>query len=81
MGRIKRIRTIVSGARKALAEGHVGWKIFRMTKADIEVSLVVIPDTPEAKMLFDRVRVEKMVWNEKVATRFIKMVVSGITKA
>ena len=53
LGRIKRVRTVVSGAKKTLAEGHSSRKISRITKADIEVSLVAVPDSPEAKILLD----------------------------
>ena len=51
-----------------------------MTKAVVKVSLVVVPDSPKAKILLDRVRMKKMVWNEKVAARFFGMFVSGVTK-
>ena len=74
LGRIKRVRTVVCGAKETLAEGHVGWK------ADVEVSLVVIPDSPKAKILLDQVRVEKMVWNEIVVARDNKSVKEKLEK-
>mgnify|MGYP003321632832 CR=1 FL=1 len=62
------------------AEGHSARKILCMTKTVVKVSPVVVPDSPKAKILLDRVRMEKMVWNEKVAARFFGMFVSGVTK-
>ena len=43
--RIERVRTVVCSVKETLAEGHVGQKKFRMTEADIEVNLVVVPDS------------------------------------
>ena len=74
-------RTVVCSVEETVVEGHAARKILGITKTMVKVSLVVVPDSPKAKVLLDRVRMEKMVWNKKVAARVLEMVIFGVTKS
>ena len=76
-----RVGTLVSSFPETLTEIHFWWKIFCAFETVVEMDLVVIPDCPNAKIFLNRIRMVKMIWDEKIAGKVSWKVVTKVVEA
>ena len=75
-----RVGTLVSSVPETLTESHFWWKVLSTFQAVVKVDLVVIPDCPNAKIFLNWIRMVKMIWDEKIAVKVFRKVVTRVVE-
>ena len=73
-------RTLVSSVPETLMESHLWWKVLSTLQAVVKVDLVVIPDCPNTKVFLNWIRMVKMIWDEKIAVKVFRKVVTRVVE-